>query len=183
MELDQSSTGALEQAFNRLAAKIGERRAAFVGYWAGGWFCWQLEGLLDWLGKGRSPLIWQSTAGLLEWLAWTAVATALMIGAYAQMFRDLEGKTLHDDLGALGKQFLRALGCLAVIYAIGGLRYWLRGKPSFTLPPDFSSRIAAHPLQAIVLGLMLIGLTTLFPVIVFIFRLCGVLLKHGFQRG
>lgn len=172
----------MEQVLDRLVARYGKRRVTYAALWTTCWLTWQFEAIVKWLVSGRSPLIWQNAAGVLEWVVWTSVVAALLIAAFCQMFRELEGSSLGADLRALGRYFLTGLAFVTMIFALGGFRVWVRADALF-VSPDLWPTIAAHPGQALALGLGLLGLIYLLPAMVFFFRLCGILLKHGISRG
>ena len=71
-----------------------------------GFFAWSLCIALTgtaWMLKGRSPLAWPNVWGVIDWLAWAAIAIAIFQVAGTQLSRELPNRSrLQDALHLLG---------------------------------------------------------------------------------
>jgi hypothetical protein len=93
-----------------------------------GFFAWSLCIALTgtaWMLKGRSPLAWPNVWGVIDWLAWAAIAIAIFQVAGTQLSRELPNRSrLQDALHLLGF-FALWLAGVGFFCAIAAVRIYL----------------------------------------------------------
>ena len=136
------------------------------------------EHALDWIMKGRSPLVWPTFFGVLEWLAWTAVAGGIVEIGYHQLSKELPNNSRSEDAIKLIGYLARTLLSIALLFAIGGARFVLyAGDALYPHWRTFASALAEYPSATIALGAGIFLLVGWLALLIFACRLLGVMFR------
>lgn len=114
---------------------------------------------------------WQTAFGLVEWLCWTGLASAISVAGYGQIFRDLPGNNLAGDVRALFGHFARGAALLGIMLCLGVIRAVSYDGKHFKVLPEFWLKLSADPWAVAGLLLAVLLLLFVFPLLFLAIRL------------
>lgn len=141
------------------------------------------ERAVDWVMKGRSPLVWPNFFGVVEWLAWTGAAGGIAEIAYHQLRTELPKQSRLGDALSLISYFLRWLLVMACLFALIAARFVLfAGDAAIPGWRKFAGqavgKIAEHGAAAFAIGAGLFLLVSWLALLVIACRMIAVMLRR-----
>ena len=145
-----------------------------LGEW---FFSWIVLAGFPWILKGRFPLAWRNVWGLIDWLAWAAIAVAIFQIAGAQLSRELPNRSrLQDALHLLGF-FVLWLAGVGIFCAIVAVRFYLYVYTSEARPDVRLAIETFRHHQALKISIVIFLVMNWTGILTFVCRMIAVLMR------